>query len=67
MLASNILSSNELLDQVLTVVLSWKVVNTVFTLRDAGLTFGSGDAGIVSATQTDRRDPRAATSATSPS
>jgi Protein of unknown function (DUF1345) len=36
-----------LLDQVLTVLLSWKVVNTVFTLRDAGLTFGSGDAGIV--------------------
>ncbi len=32
---------------VLTVVLSWTVVNTVFTLRYAGLTLGSGDAGIV--------------------
>jgi hypothetical protein len=36
-----------LLDQLLTVVLSWTVVNTVFTLRDAGLTFWTGDAGIV--------------------
>jgi uncharacterized membrane protein len=32
---------------VLTVVVSWTVVNTVFTLRYADLTFGSGDVGIV--------------------
>ncbi|HWI01529.1 MAG TPA: DUF1345 domain-containing protein [Propionibacteriaceae bacterium] len=31
---------------VLTVVLSWTVVNTVLTLRYADQTFGSGDAGI---------------------
>jgi uncharacterized membrane protein len=31
---------------VLTVVLSWTVVNTVYTLRYADLYFGSGDAGI---------------------
>ena len=31
---------------VLTVVLSWTVVNTVFTLRYADLHFGSGDPGI---------------------
>ena len=31
---------------VLTVVLSWTVVNTVFTLRYADQTLGSGDAGI---------------------
>ena len=31
---------------VLTVVLSWTVVNTVFTLRYADQSFGSGDGGI---------------------
>ena len=31
---------------VLTVVLSWTVLNTVFTLRDADLHFGSGHPGI---------------------
>jgi uncharacterized membrane protein len=40
-------SHPSLLDQLVTVVLSWTVINTAFALRDAGLTFGSGDTGIV--------------------
>jgi hypothetical protein len=47
---------------VLTVLLSWTVVNTVFTLRYADQSIGSGDAGIAFGIPKGRRRPRSATS-----
>jgi uncharacterized membrane protein len=52
---------------VLTVVLSWTVVNTVFTLRYADLHFGSKDPGIAFDDPADRRSPHIATSPMLPS
>jgi uncharacterized membrane protein len=52
---------------VLTIVVSWTVVNTVFALRYADLHFGSRSQGSRSATRLHPRSPHIATSPMSPS